>query len=87
MECIFSEPLNYTGSPPAEGDPFAFSEMICTDDRYEQYTNTGSGATFYMQKSLSYGDVLVLVFLILFFVAGVFKLMWNFNFKDWNAKL
>jgi len=87
MDCTFADPLNYTGSPPAEGDPFAFSTMTCTDDRFSQYINTNNGGSFYLAKSLSYGDILVLIFLILFFAVGVLKLFWNFHFKDYPSKL
>jgi len=87
MDCIFSEPLNYVGSPPAEGDPFAFSKMVCTDDRFTLQTNSTTGSEFYINKTLSYGDILVLIFLILFFCAGVLKLFWNFHFKDYPSKL
>ena len=87
MDCVFTSPLNYTGSPPAEGDPFAFSEMSCTDDRFLQYTNGNTGADFYVQKSLSYGDILMISFLILFFVTVVCKILWNFHFKDYQSKI
>ena len=87
MDCDFTTPLNYLGETPIAGDPFAFSEMTCVDASTSEYVNGVSGANFYIKKSLSYGDILVLTFLILFFVAGVFKLLWNFNFKDWNSKL
>jgi hypothetical protein len=87
LDCEFTTPLNYTGSPPADGEPFAFSEMSCNSDFFQKYENIENGGLFYTQKTISYGDMLVLTFLILFFCAGVFKILWNFNFKDWNAKI
>ncbi|MCJ7789652.1 MAG: hypothetical protein MUP69_05625 [Candidatus Atribacteria bacterium] len=87
MDCDFSTPVNYQNETPLEGEPFAFSEMSCIDDKFLQYNNTYNGASFYLQKSISFGDVLVIFFLIFFFTAFVFKLIWNFVFKDWNAKL
>jgi hypothetical protein len=87
MDCDFTIPLNYLSEAPVFGEPFAFSKMTCVDASTSEYINTGNGSNFYLKKSLSYGDILIIVFLILFFVSGVFRLLWNFNFKDWNSKL
>jgi len=48
---------------------------------------TGNTGEFYVDKTLSYGDILILFFLIIFFVALVGKLLWNFHFKDLPSKL
>jgi len=56
-------------------------------EQFQKYTNENSGANFYLDKSISYGDVFVLLFFIFFFCALIFKLLWNFNWKDEKAKL
>jgi hypothetical protein len=49
--------------------------------------NQNGGSGFFLSKTLSYGDVLVLTFLILFFVWGTFKLLWNYFNKNDSSKL
>jgi len=83
MNCIFSEPANYTGVSPAEGEPFAFTQMVC-DGEKEQITGTGN---FWISKQLDYGQVLILTFLLIFFVGFIVKSLWNFNKQDSDQKL
>lgn len=87
LNCQFSEPVNYTGNAPAEGEPFALSGMACTDDKFATIANGTTGNNFFINKTLSYGDILILIFLILFFGFGVFRFCWNFVFKDYPSKL
>lgn len=87
LNCQFSAPVNYTGNPPAEGEPFAFTGMTCTSDQLSAITNGTTGANFFINKTLSYGDILILIFLILFFGWGVFRFCWNFVFKDYPSKI
>lgn len=87
LNCQFSNPVNYTGSPPAAGEPFAFSGMTCSDDKFSLITNGNTGSNFYINKTLSYGDILILFFFIIFFAYGVFRFMWNFINKNTNSKL
>lgn len=87
LNCQFSEPVNYTGSPPASGEPFAFSGMTCNSDQISGITNGTTGSNFYINKTLSYGDILILIFLILFFGWGVLRFCWNFVFKDYPSKV
>jgi hypothetical protein len=87
LNCQFSDPVNYTGSPPAEGEPFAFSGMSCSDDKFSLQANGTSGANFYIDKTISYGQILIIFFVLLFFVFGVFKMMWNFHNKNYSSKL
>jgi hypothetical protein len=86
MICNFTNPVDYTGTPPTAGEPFAFSIMTC-DSHFTQITNADNGATFWVNQSLSYGDILILFFIIIFFVFSVFKLLWNFLYKNSNTKL
>lgn len=101
MECQFSNPFYWNNiakqlmpldETVARLDAWNYSTMICTNDNLDQYTfqqyvNPTNGANFYLQKSLSYGDILVIFFLVFCFVAIVFKLIWNFNFNKSDSKL
>lgn len=53
----------------------------------ELIQNETTGSEFYLDKTISYGDILMILFLIIFFVAIVFKLIWNFVFKQPASKL
>ena len=61
--------------------------VLAQEDRFSQYTNATSGSSFYVAKSLSYGDILILIFMILIFSWGVFRFCWNFVFKDYPSKI
>jgi len=89
MNCILSQPVNYTGNPPGKQDAFAFTQMTCdgsigTGGSTEQITGAG---TFWISKQLDYGQVLILTFLLIFFVGFVVKFLWNFNKQDSDQKL
>ena len=84
MNCILSQPVNYTGEPPAAGEPFAFTQMACTSSTKEEITGAGD---FWISKQLDYGQVLILTFLLIFFVGFVVKFLWNFNKQDSDQKL
>lgn len=88
MNCELSNPVDSAGASGTEGF-FAFSTMICTDDKFSEINGVvGSPtATFYWQNTISIGDVLTIIFLIFFFCAIIFKLFWNFVWKDQKAKL
>lgn len=92
MNCEFSNPVDSTGAPASGTQTyFAFSTMVCTDNKFaeiDQYVGGSTGSTrFYMQNTISIGDILIIIFLILFFCALIFKLLWNFVWKDQKAKL
>jgi len=89
MNCNFSQPVNYTGMPPGDKEPFAFSQVTCdgsgsTGGSTEQITGAGE---FWISKQLDYGQVLILTFLLIFFVGFVVKFLWNFNKQDSDQKL
>jgi len=84
MNCNFSQPVDYTGMPPAESEPFAFTQMTCTSDTKENITGVGD---FWIAKQMDYGQVLILTFLLIFFVGFVAKFLWNFNKQDSDQKL
>jgi hypothetical protein len=84
MECNLDMPVNFTGSPPLGGEPFAFSHSVCTNELTEQITGTGD---FYITKSIDYGQVIILSFVLIFFVLFVVKFLWNFVKQDSNEKI
>ena len=89
MNCNFSQPVNYTGMPPGDKEPFAFSQMFCDGtigegSTIEQINGTGN---FWISKQLDYGQVLILTFLLIFFVGFIVKFLWNFNKQDSDQKL
>jgi len=86
MNCNFDTPLNYEGVAPAEGEPFAFSNMICVDSKTEQIVGTNS-ETFYIDKTLSYGQIIIIAFLLTLYIFLVLQSIWNFVKQDSNQKL
>ncbi len=86
MECEFSNPVNYQGNPAGEGEPFNFKTLICSE-RFELIENPTTGAEFYIDKTMSYGDLILIVFISIFLIFGIFKFMWNFIQQNWNYKI
>lgn len=84
MICNFNSPVNFTGSPPAEGEPFAFTQTVCVSDTKEEITGTGD---FWIAKQIDYGQILLLTFLLTFFVGFIIKFLWNFNKQNSNQKV
>lgn len=88
MDCIFSNPVNAMGETPATGDNyFVFSKMSCVSDTKTIIQNESTGANFYIDKTLNYGDIILIAFFIIFLIFGVFKFVWNFIQQNWNFKL
>lgn len=86
IECDFKTPVNLETLPKYDWE---YSEMDCdfTASTTELIENTSTGAEFYINKSVSYGDFLVLTFLMLFLIFGITKFLIDFiipkrmNFK------
>jgi nucleoside permease NupC len=75
MECIFSEPQEIaTGT-------WAFSKVACDDPHYELIQNASTGAEFYIGKTMTYGETIVVVFLTLFSILLICSLIWRFFWK------
>jgi len=85
MDCDLSQPQNYQGNTPAVGEPFAFQHITCNTSEAEQVTN--GTANFYINKQLDYGQILILTFLLLFFVFGTIKFLWNYIYQHETQKL
>jgi hypothetical protein len=75
LDCEFSVPIEL-----GEGD-FEFSQVHCTSTLYEQISNATTGAEFYIDKTISYGDAVLFWFFTIFLIAGIvvnlFKIFWK----------
>lgn len=79
FNCIFSEPVLFDGNPPTTTENiWQFSKVDCFSSTTELIQNANTGAEFYLNKTINYGEVLVLVFLFLFAVFGIFKIISDF---------
>jgi len=80
MNCQFSEPVNLgTESVP----DWEYSTFSCDNpDIYSLVENSTTGASFYVQQTLSYGDSLILWFLILFALACIVKVVFSFFYHQ-----
>jgi hypothetical protein len=78
LPCSFAIPVNLGTE---ENPDWEYSELICVDPRYELVENASTGASFYIQKTWTYGDMVLMLFLTLFFVftitKGVFGFFWH----------
>jgi len=76
INCDFSDPVLYTGESPTSTDQvFNFKNATCTvvDERFEEKVNATTGARFTVDKTINLGQVIIISFLIIFFIAGVVK--------------
>ena len=77
MDCEFSEPVEISAG---SSTGVVFSKLICADQT-ELIQNTTTGAEFYIKKEITYGDVVLVWFLVLlvFFglLSGIFNFIWR----------
>lgn len=93
IECQFLTPVNLS-APPKED--FEYSEMNCQATSSngiatttELIENASTGASFYLRQEISYGDILVITFLMLFLVFGILKFLTDFlvpKLFNWKRK-
>jgi len=78
--CEFQDPQNWEGEIPDQNDFWNFQKMICegTSTSLELIENTTTGASFYLAKQIDYGDILIVIFLMLFLVFGILGFLVNF---------
>jgi hypothetical protein len=75
MNCVFSNPQEIaTGS-------WAYSEMTCLDPRFELIQNASTGAEFYIEKTINYGEAVFVVFATLFAIYLICISFWRFFWK------
>jgi len=87
MDCEFSIPLNFEGQAPLAGEPFQFQYASCSSETLALIHNETNGAEFYIKKTLTYGELILIIFISIFLIFGIFKFVWNFIQQNWNFKL
>lgn len=73
--CEFLEPINLGDEINPD---FEYSKLNCTNTNLEIIQNEETGAEFYLEKNINYGDALILFFLILFAIFGTIKIIADF---------
>lgn len=73
--CVLSEPVNLG----ADGAPdWEYSKILCDyTGLYEYVENTTTSASFYLEKSFTYGDFFVMGFITLFILFQIVKIIWD----------
>lgn len=79
--------------PAQSADNFQYASSSChaiypdqaSSTKYEQITNPASSTqSFFLEKVLTYGDILIAIFLTLFLYFWLGKSLFNFFFKKWH---
>jgi len=90
QDCSFSVPQNYLGQTPSSTDEsfqFASSSCAAFSQVQERISNTGDTKGFFVDKTISYGNYIIIIFLFLFLVFGVVKFFVDFLIPkklDWK---
>ena len=92
--CQFSEPV-YWDSQEEEISPvdnsllpnatWQFQKINCqssTTIDYIEYISTSTGESFYLDKTISYGDIFLWVFILIFAFAGIMGFIFKLIFKE-----
>lgn len=75
--CSFFNPQNASGSIPLFGEYWQFASSSCAVPFISNISD-GSGTDFYLDKRISYGDVWLLIFILMFVIMKIFSIIWNF---------
>lgn len=81
INCDYTIPFNSEGNPPAVGEIWNYSHASCTQSSLFLLQNPETGAEFYLQKTMSYGDLLLIIFVSIFLVWGIVRFLWNFVYE------
>lgn len=93
IQCELNSPRTWEDlEPMSKTDFWQYSEIYCQSDDVKLFENqlienTTTGAEFLIKKSVSYGDFLIITFLMLFLIWGILRFLVNFfipklmNFK------
>lgn len=76
MKCYFENPVNLS----EDQEDFEFSELRCEPEIYELIQGTGD-REFFVQKTLTYGEALVIWFITLYAIFIIGKSIFNFLWK------
>jgi len=64
LDCEFLNPVNYNGEFPTSTDLWEFSKVSCSSTNETLITSSGS-ENFIIDNSINYGQILIILFLIL----------------------
>jgi hypothetical protein len=91
QHCYFSEPVYYRresnallpviGSNLTRSEIWNFSEQVCFSSTTELISNPTTGGKFYLDKTLDYGQAIIIWFLTIFSFYLIFKTAYNFFWK------
>lgn len=80
--CQFLEPVNLGNASKPD---YEYSVLNCTSTENNTTTNSltliqnsETGAEFYLDKTINYGEILILIFFFLFAVFGIVKVIMDF---------
>lgn len=72
QNCQLSIPQTFNGETPTTTEQaFQFSAMQCTSTAQELIQSETTSTSFYLDKTISYGDYLQIAFLLLFLIFGI----------------
>lgn len=80
IECHYFNPLTYNGTAPTNpSDRWSYADSTCTDPTIQ---NVLSGtSTFYLDKTWSYGDLLISFLLLVSILLFIFLIIFSFFFE------
>lgn len=79
--CNLTEPVDLNG--PGEIPDFEYSKIECDySGLYEYIENQTTTASFYLEKSFTYGDFFVMSILTLFVLVKIVEIIWNKFLKN-----
>ena len=82
LHCQFNSPRTWENLEPTNKlDFWNYSEWTCWSEKSELIQNSETGAEFYLDKTLTYGEAMILWFLTIFTFVLIFKIAYNFFWK------
>jgi hypothetical protein len=82
MECEFLNPVNFLGEAPTTStEIWNFKNLNCSSTLFAQIQNPDTGAEFYVQKTLTYGEAIEIWFLTMFSFYVIFTAVYKFFWR------
>lgn len=75
LNCELENPVDISAGTTTPED-FEFSELNCQMEIYDHATSATTGADFYIEKSVGFGEIIIIAFLIIFLIGGI---IWFFE--------
>lgn len=74
-KCEFQTPVNLGSEAKPDWE---YSEIECDNPNfYELIESTTTGASFFLEKTFSYGDFFITFFLTVFVLVAIVKIIWD----------